>query len=132
MRRAPGSNIGVQTSVVPVTLQRANTATPIFVTPMVPYDITLAFSVKVLDSDGGAVNSNPAIVYVMVKHNPNNIGTTGGNVPGITAIQPQQQQQQLQPIVPIKMQSVPLHSQILLLLLRHKWDHLILRIQFRH
>jgi hypothetical protein len=69
---------------------------------MVPYDITLAFSVKVLDSDGGAVNSNPAIVYVMVKHNPNNIGTTGGNVPGITAIQPQQQQQQLQPIVPNK------------------------------
>jgi hypothetical protein len=33
----------------------------------------------------------------MVKHNPNNIGTIGGNAPGTTAIQPHQQQR---PIVP--------------------------------
>ena len=37
---------------------------------------------------GGALNSNPAIVYIMVKHNPNNIGTTGGNTPGATIVQP--------------------------------------------
>ena len=54
-----------------MTLQRANTATPTFVAPMIPYDTMLAFGLKVLDSDGGAVSSNPTIVYVMVKHHPN-------------------------------------------------------------
>ena len=73
------SNIGVQHiyDAPWYCKQGPNTATPTFVAPMLPYDIMLAFSMKVLDSDGGAVNSNPAIVYVMVKHNPNNIGTTG-------------------------------------------------------
>jgi hypothetical protein len=43
----------------------------------------------------------------MVKHNPNNIGTIGGNTPGSTVIQPQQQQQ---PIVPNNNEISP-HSQ---------------------
>ena len=80
-----------------VMLQGANTGTPTFVAPVLPYDTMLAFSLKVMDSDGGSVSSNPAIAYVMIKHNPNNIGTTGGNTPGTIIIQPQQQQQ---PIVP--------------------------------
>ncbi len=80
-----------------VILQGANSATPTFVAPILPYDTMLAFSLKVLDSDGGAVNSNPTIVYIMIKHNPNNIGAIGGNTPGTTIHQPQQQQQ---PIVP--------------------------------
>lgn len=55
----------------------------------------LAFSLRVTDSDGGAVSNNPSIVYVMVKHNPNNIGPTentgdSSNTPGTTVIQPQQ------------------------------------------
>jgi hypothetical protein len=87
-----------------VILQGANTATPIFVSPILQSDTMLAFSLKVMDTDGGAVSSNPSIVYVIVKHNPNNIGTTGGNTPGASIIQPQQQQQQQQqqqrPIVP--------------------------------
>ena len=80
-------------------LQGPNTATPAFVAPILPSDTMLAFSLKVIDSDGGAASSNPSIVYVMVKHNPNNIGTTGGNTPGTTILQPQHQQPQ-QPIVP--------------------------------
>jgi len=52
-----------------------------------------------MDSDGGSVSSNPNIVYVVIKHNPNNIGTTEGNTPGTTILQPQHQQPQ-QPIVP--------------------------------
>lgn len=91
MRRAPGSNIGVQTSVVPVTLQRANTATPAFTVPMVPTDTLSEFSLRVLDNHGVA-STNPAVVHVMVKHNLN-IGTAGGNTLGSTVIQPQQQQQ---------------------------------------
>ena len=86
-----------------VMLQGANTGTPTFVASVLPYDTMLAFSLKVMDSDGGSVSTNPAIVYVMIKHNPNNIGTTGGNTPGTIIIQPQQQQQQQQqqqPIVP--------------------------------
>jgi hypothetical protein len=44
----------------------------------------------------GVVSTNPAIVYVMVKHNPNSsIGLTGNsNPPGTTMIQPQEQQHQ--------------------------------------
>ena len=83
-------------------IQGANTATPTFVAPILPYDTMLAFSLKVLDSDGGAVSTNPTIVYIMIKHNPNNIGATGGNTPGTNIIQPQQPQQQPQPIVPNK------------------------------
>ena len=63
---------------------------------MVPTDTVLAFSLRVLDNHG-AVSTNPSVVYVTVKHNPNNIGTTGGNTPGTNIIQPQQQQQ---PIIP--------------------------------
>ena len=51
----------------------------------------------------GAVSNNPAIIYVMVKHNPN-IGPTAGSSnapPGTTINQPQQQQQNpLQSIIP--------------------------------
>jgi hypothetical protein len=91
------TNMGPQGPVV--ILQGSNTATPIFVAPILPYDITLAFSLKVMDSDGGAVSNNPTIVYVIVKHNPNNIGPT---TPGTTIIQPQElkQQQSHPPIVP--------------------------------
>jgi hypothetical protein len=57
-----------------------------------------------MDSDGGAVSINPSIVYVIIKHNPNNICPTGSsNTPGTTIIQPQAQQQQQpshQPIIP--------------------------------
>jgi hypothetical protein len=81
---------------VPVILTGANTATPTLTTPTVPSDTVLAFSLRVLD-DHRAVSTNPAVVYVMVKHNPNNIGTTGGNIPRTTITQPQQQQP---PIVP--------------------------------
>lgn len=50
---------------------------------------TLEFSLEAITYDGGgALISNPAIVYAMVKHNPNYIGTTGGNTPGTTIIQP--------------------------------------------
>jgi hypothetical protein len=91
---------------VPVLLVGANTATPTFTVPMVPTDTVLAFSLRVLD-DHGAVSTNPVVVYVMVKHNPNNIGTIGGGTPGTTAIQPQQQQQ---PIVPNNNEISP-HSQ---------------------
>ena len=80
-----------------VMLQGSNTATPTFVAPVLPYDTMLAFSLKAMDSDGGSVSSNPAIVYVMIKHNPNNVGTTGGNTPGTIIIQPQQQQQPISP-----------------------------------
>jgi hypothetical protein len=50
-----------------------------------------------MDSDAGAASLNPTIVYVMVKHYPNNIGTAGGGTPGPTIIQPQQQHQQIVP-----------------------------------
>ena len=83
---------GVQTSTV--ILQGANTATPTFVSPILPYDTILAFSLKVIDIDGRTISSNPAIVNVYVKHNPNNNSpTTGGsnsNTPG-TAVNQQQQ-----------------------------------------
>jgi hypothetical protein len=79
---------------VPVILTGANTATPTFAVPMVPTDTVLAFSLRVLDNHGG-VSTNPAVVYVMVKHNLNNIGTAGGNTPRSTVIQPQQQSNQV-------------------------------------
>jgi len=85
----PGAQISA------VVLQGANTATPTFVSPVLPYDTILAFSLKAIDSDGGAASNNPAVVYVYVKHNPNNIPTTGGNTLGTTG-NPQEQQ----PLVP--------------------------------
>jgi hypothetical protein len=93
------TNSGVQISTV--ILRGANTANPTFVAPILPYDTILAFSLKVMDSDGRAISSNPAIVYVYVKHNPNNSSpTTGDNTPGITVNPQETQQQQPQPLVP--------------------------------
>jgi hypothetical protein len=56
---------------VPVTLVGANTATPTFRAPLLPNGnpALLIFSLRVMDSDGGAVSSNQALVYVMLKHN---------------------------------------------------------------
>jgi hypothetical protein len=91
----PTTTSGVQTPAV-ITPQGANTPTPTFVAPILPYDTILAFSLKVMDSDGGAVNSNPAIVYVYVRHNPNNNGPITGGSSGNTAgtiVNPQEQQQ---------------------------------------
>jgi hypothetical protein len=73
---------------VPVTLTGANTDTPTFTVPVVPTDTVLAFSLRVVDNHG-AGSTNPAVVYVMVKHNPHYGPTTGGNTPGTTIIQPQ-------------------------------------------
>ena len=66
---------------VPVTLIGANTATPTFRAPLLPNGNTamLIFSLRVMDSDGGAVSSNQALVYVILK--PNNI--TGSPASGI-------------------------------------------------
>ena len=79
---------------VPVTLIGANTATPTFSAPLLPSGNTamLIFSLRVMDSDGGAVSSNPSLVYVILK--PNNITGTpasgvGGTVPGINQQNPQ-------------------------------------------
>jgi hypothetical protein len=90
---------------VPVILTGANTATPTLTTPIVPTDTGLAFSLTVLDNHGD-VSTNPAVVYIMVKHNPDIIGTIGGNTPGSTVIQPQQQQ----PSIPHNNEISP-HSQ---------------------
>jgi YVTN family beta-propeller protein len=95
------------TTGVPVVLTGANAATPTFTAPIVPSDTVLAFSLRVLDNHG-SISTNPSVVYVSVKHNPNNIGTTGGNTPGTTVIQPQQQQQ---PIVP-NSNAISSHSQL--------------------
>jgi hypothetical protein len=84
------------TTGVPVLLVGANTASPTFAVPMVPTDTVLAFSLRVMDNHG-AISTNPAVVYVKVKHSPNNIGTIGGNTPGTTVIQPQRQQQPISP-----------------------------------
>jgi YVTN family beta-propeller protein len=84
---------------IPVTLSGANTATPTFTAPVVPANMVLAFSLRVTDNYG-AVSTNPAVVYVMIKNDPNvvsNKGATGNITPSTTTIQPQQQQQ---PIVP--------------------------------
>jgi hypothetical protein len=74
---------------VPVVLTGANTATPTLTAPIVPSDTVLAFSLRVMDNHGD-ISTNPAVVYVTIKHNPNSIGPIGGNTPGTTIIQPQQ------------------------------------------
>jgi hypothetical protein len=51
---------------VHVNMTGANTPTPMFKAPMLPYNTTLAFSLRVMASDG-SVSSNPAVVYVMIK-----------------------------------------------------------------
>ena len=79
---------------VPVTLTGTNTATPSFIAPKVLFDNTiLAFGLRVLDNHG-AVSTNPAVEYVMIKHITHNI-------PPVTSEsivnQPQQQKQLLPP-----------------------------------
>jgi hypothetical protein len=66
---------------VPVTLIGANTATPTFRAPLLPNGnpTLLIFSLRVMDSDGGAVSSNQALVYVTLKHND----TTGTPASGV-------------------------------------------------
>ena len=97
----------LDTTRVPVVLVGANTATPTFTVPMVPTDTVLAFGLRVQDNHG-AVSTNPVVVYVTVKHNPNDIGTIGGNTPRTNVIPPQQQQQ---PIVP-NSNAISPHSQL--------------------
>ena len=83
---------------IPVALTGANTATPTFTAPIVPTDNTLlVFSLRVMDNHG-TVSTNPAIVYVMIKHNPNNSALTRGNIAG-TIINQGQQQQAILPII---------------------------------
>ena len=53
---------------VPVVLSNANTATPTFMAPIVSKNTMLAFSLQVMDNHG-MVSTNPAVVYIMVKHN---------------------------------------------------------------
>jgi len=45
-----------------------NTATPTFTSPVVSTDTVLGFSLRVMDNHV-AISANPAVVYVMVKHN---------------------------------------------------------------
>src|ERR687888_2439818 len=56
---------------VPVNMIGASTPTPMFKAPMLPYDTTLAFSLRITASDG-SVSSNPAVVYVMIKRYQSN------------------------------------------------------------
>jgi hypothetical protein len=65
---------------VPVTLLGPNTATPTFRAPLLPNEntATLIFSLKVTDSDGGVFSTNPAIVYVFVKHNSAGVASGSG------------------------------------------------------
>jgi hypothetical protein len=79
---------------VPVTLIGASTATPTFSAPLLPNGNTamLIFTLRVMDSDGGAVSSNPSVVYVTLK--PNNISGTpasgvGSTIPGFNQQNPQ-------------------------------------------
>lgn len=94
----------MQISGAPVALSGAHTTTPSFTTPIIPTDNTavLAFSLRVMDNHG-APSANPAIVYVMVKHNP----TTSNSEHGTNISQPQQQRP-LQPIVPNNLLPTPL------------------------
>jgi hypothetical protein len=79
---------------VPVNITGANTPTPTFTAPMLPYDTTLAFSLRVMSNDG-LVSTNQAMVYVMVKHyySGSNSGISSGTP---LQQQPYQQPQQLQ------------------------------------
>jgi YVTN family beta-propeller protein len=90
------------TTGVPVVLTKANTATPTLTAPIVPSDTVLAFGLRVLDNNG-AVSTNPAIVYVMVKHNISNIPAISSN----SINQPQKQQQQQLPLLTPHSPSIP-------------------------
>ena len=82
---------------VPVTLIGANTATPTFTAPLSPNGntATLIFSLRVMDSDGGAVSSNPAFVYIFLKHN--NIAGTSASGFGSTVLGNNQQNLPISP-----------------------------------
>ena len=88
----------------------ANTPTPIFTAPMLPYDTTLAFSLQVMSNDG-QVSSNRAIAYVEVKQYSGSGGIPQQQLPQqqpqqqLPPVQqqimpPQQQYQQQQPVSP--------------------------------
>jgi hypothetical protein len=87
---------------VPVNLIGSNTATPYFIAPkLVDDNIVLSFGLRVMDNHG-LVSTNPAVMYVMVKHNPNpNLATSTLSNGATTIIPPaQHQQQQQQPYQP--------------------------------
>jgi hypothetical protein len=80
------------TTGVPVLLVGANTATPAFTVTMVPTDTILAFSLRVLDNHG-SISTNPAVVYVTVKHHiAGTIPTTGFGINQQQQTLPHQQQ----------------------------------------
>jgi hypothetical protein len=82
---------------VPVTLIGANTANPTFTAPLLPNDntATLIFNLRVMDSDGGAVSSNPALVYIILKHD-NIVGAPASGV-GSTVLGNNQQNPSITP-----------------------------------
>jgi peptidoglycan/xylan/chitin deacetylase (PgdA/CDA1 family) len=96
---------------LPVNITGANTPTPMFKAPMLPYDTTLAFSLRVMSNDG-MISSNPAIVYVMVKHYTGastaigNGGTTIQQQPTTPKQQPLSPFQQQQSLPPIQQQQI--------------------------
>ena len=68
----------------PVTLSGANAPTPTFIAPIVTSDTVLGFSLKVMD-DHGAIGTNPAVVYVMIKH-ANNTHTQSLQLPALVLV----------------------------------------------
>jgi hypothetical protein len=89
---------------IPVNMAGANTSTPIFTAPTLPYDTTLAFSLRVMSNDG-MVSTNHAVVYVMVKR------YSGASA--FSGIPQQQPLQQQQPLVPSQQQLPPIQQQIM-------------------
>jgi hypothetical protein len=57
----------VQTAGIPITLTGAATATPTFIAPAVTADTIVSFSL-VVTNNNGATSTNPATVYITVKH----------------------------------------------------------------
>jgi hypothetical protein len=88
---------------VPVILTGADTATPTLITPTVPSDTVLAFSLRIMDNHG-AISSNPSIVYLMVKHHvaggtTSSTPTTGFHINQQQQPPPQLPKQQHSPII---------------------------------
>jgi hypothetical protein len=69
---------------VTVPLAAAGTATPTFTAPLLPdgKPVMLIFSLRVIDSDGGAVSSNPALAYIVVKPEAANGPSSNSGGPG--------------------------------------------------
>jgi len=86
-----------------------NIPTPMFIAPMLPYPTTLAFSLRVMASDG-SVSTNDAVVQVMVNSAPMTTALAGGGGGALGAFQQppsqlqQQQPLQQQPILPPQQQ----------------------------